>query len=176
MTVLDLGSGAGIDVFVASRHVGSTGMVIGVDMTREMIDRANANKEKLKSNNVEFRLGEIEHLPVESSSVDRILSNCVINLVPDKRAAFAEMFRVLRPGGKFTVSDVVSVGQIPEAVRNDLLEWAGCVAGALEKDEYLATVREAGFADLQLSAEKPYHLDKNLSFGLRSITLSATKP
>jgi len=176
MTVLDLGSGAGIDVFVASHYVGTTGRVIGVDMTQEMIDRAEANRKKLKIEHVEFRLGEIEALPVEDSSVDRILSNCVINLVPDKAAAFGEMFRVLRPGGKFTVSDIVSVGQIPENIRNDMLEWAGCVAGALEKDQYLSIVRAAGFTDLQLVAEKPYQLDGSLPFGLRSITLSATRP
>jgi arsenite methyltransferase len=176
MTVLDLGSGAGIDVFVASRQVGTTGRVIGVDMTQEMIDRAEANRRKLMIENVEFRLGEIEHLPVASSSVDRILSNCVINLVPDKPAAFAEMFRVLRPGGTFAVSDIVSVGRIPEEVRNDMLEWAGCVGGALQKDEYLSLVAEAGFVDLHLSAEKPYQLDSSLPFGLRSITLSATRP
>jgi len=176
MTVLDLGSGAGIDVFVASRQVGKTGRVIGVDMTQEMIDRAEANRRKLMIDNVEFRLGEIEHLPVASSSVDRILSNCVINLVPDKRAAFTEMFRVLRPGGTFTVSDIVSVGKIPEKIRNDMLEWAGCVGGALEKDEYLSLVAEAGFVDLHLSAEKPYQLDASLPFGLRSITLSASRP
>jgi len=176
MTVLDLGSGAGIDVFVASRAVGTTGRVIGVDMTQEMIDRAEANRKKLKIEHVEFRLGEIEALPVENASVDRILSNCVINLVPDKAAAFGEMFRVLRPGGRFTVSDIVSVGQIPENIRNDMLEWAGCVAGALDKDEYLSIVRAAGFTDLQLVAEKPYQLDVSLPFGLRSITLSATRP
>jgi ubiquinone/menaquinone biosynthesis C-methylase UbiE len=176
MTVLDLGSGAGIDVFLASRQVGQAGRVIGVDMTQEMITRAEANRKKLGISNVEFRLGEIEHLPVETATVDRILSNCVINLVPDKSTAFAEMYRVLRPGGKFTVSDIVSVGKIPESVRQDMLEWAGCVGGALEKKEYLSVVRNAGFRDLTIAAEKPYQLDASLPFGLRSITLTATKP
>jgi SAM-dependent methyltransferase len=176
MTVLDLGSGAGIDVFLAARQVGPTGKSIGVDMTREMIARAGANKEKLGIENAEFRFGEIENLPVGSATVDRIISNCVINLVPDKSAAFAEMFRVLKPGGKFTVSDIVSVGQIPESLRNDMLQWAGCVAGALDKDEYLDVVRAAGFKDLTIAAEKPYQLDPDLPFGLRSITLTAVKP
>jgi arsenite methyltransferase len=175
MTVLDLGSGAGIDVFLAAKAVGPTGSAIGVDMTDDMIARANANKAKLGITNAEFRKGEIEQLPVDSDSVDRILSNCVINLVPDKNRAFAEMFRVLKPGGSFTVSDIVSVGQIPEDLRKDLLLWAGCVAGALDKEEYLQTVRNAGFRDLHIVTEKPYHLDQSVSFGLESITLTARK-
>ena len=175
MTVLDLGSGAGIDVFLAAKAVGPAGSAIGVDMTDDMIARANANKAKLGITNAEFRKGEIEHLPVESNSVDRIISNCVINLVPDKNHAFAEMFRVLKPGGSFTVSDIVSVGQIPDDVRKDLLLWAGCVAGALDKEDYLQTVRNAGFRDLHIVTEKPYHLDQSVSFGLESITLTARK-
>jgi arsenite methyltransferase len=175
MTVLDLGSGAGIDVFVAAKAVGPTGKVIGVDMTKEMIVRARVNKQKLSATNTEFRLGEIENLPVESGSVDRIISNCVINLVPDKRRAFAEMFRVLKPGGKFTVSDIVSVGQIPEEIRQDMLEWAGCVAGALDRDEYLGIVRESGFSEVTVVVEKPYSLDATHPFGLHSITVSARK-
>lgn len=174
--VLDLGSGAGMDVFLAAKQVGPSGRAIGVDMTEAMISRAEANRAKLGITNAEFRLGEIEHLPVESSSVDRILSNCVINLVPDKNAAFREMFRVLKPGGKFTVSDIVSIGEIPETLRQDMLEWAGCVAGALDKEEYLSIVRSTGFTNLEISAEKPYQLDSSLPFGLRSITLTATKP
>jgi arsenite methyltransferase len=176
MTVLDLGSGAGIDVFVAAKQIGPTGKAIGVDMTDEMISRAEANRKKLGVENAEFRHGEIENLPVETASVDRVISNCVINLVPDKRAAFAEIFRVLKVGGKFTVSDIVSVGQIPEDVRNDMLQWAGCVAGALDKDEYLSIVRDAGFIDLRIAAERPAQVDRNLPFGLRSITLTAKKP
>jgi len=176
MTVLDLGSGAGIDVFVAAKLIGPSGRAIGVDMTEQMISRAEANRRKLGIENAEFRYGEIENLPVETGSVDRVISNCVINLVPDKRAAFAEIFRVLQAGGKFTVSDIVSVGQIPEKIRNDMLQWAGCVAGALDKDEYLSIVREVGFIDLKIAAEKPYQLDSSLPFGLRSITLTATKP
>jgi ubiquinone/menaquinone biosynthesis C-methylase UbiE len=176
MTVLDLGSGAGIDVFVAARLIGPTGRAIGIDMTEQMISRAEANREKLGIENAEFRHGEIENLPVDTRSVDRVISNCVINLVPEKAAAFKEIFRVLKVGGKFTVSDIVSVGQIPEKIRNDMLQWAGCVAGALDKDEYLSIVREVGFIDLKIAAEKPYQLDSSLPFGLRSITLTATRP
>ncbi|MGA9363954.1 MAG: arsenite methyltransferase [Bacteroidota bacterium] len=176
MTVLDLGSGAGIDVFVAAKLIGPSGRAIGVDMTEQMISRAEANRRKLGIENAEFRYGEIENLPVETGSVDRVISNCVINLVPDKKAAFSEILRVLKAGGKFTVSDIVSIGQIPEKIRNDMLQWAGCVAGALDKDEYLSIVREVGFINLKIAAEKPYQLDSSLPFGLRSITLTATKP
>jgi arsenite methyltransferase len=176
MTVLDLGSGAGIDVFLAAKQIGSSGRAIGVDMTEEMIARAEANRRKLGIENAEFRYGEIENLPVESASVDRVISNCVINLVPDKRAAFTEILRVLKPGGRFAVSDIVSVGEIPEEIRDDMMEWAGCVAGALDKEEYLSIVRQAGFVDLKVAAEKSYQLDSSQPFGLRSITLTATKP
>jgi len=175
MTVLDLGSGAGIDVFLAAKKVGHSGRVIGVDMTEDMIGRAVANKTKLNAANTEFRLGEIENLPVASGSVDRILSNCVINLVPDKRKAFAEMYRVLKPGGKFTVSDIVSVGAIPENIRKDLTEWAGCVAGAVDRDEYLDIAREAGFRDVKVVADTSFNLDNTVHFGLHSITVSGTR-
>jgi SAM-dependent methyltransferase len=175
MTILDLGSGVGIDVFLAAEKVGPTGKAIGLDMTDEMLERANRNKDKLGIANAEFLKGEIENMPIESKSVDRIISNCVINLVPDKRKAFAEMYRVLKEGGKFTVSDIVSIGTILEDTKKDMNLWAGCVAGALDKNEYLRIVREAGFKDLVVVAEKPYHLEKNVSFGLASITLAATK-
>jgi arsenite methyltransferase len=175
MTVLDLGSGAGIDVFVAAKKVGPTGKVIGVDMTKEMITRARVNKIRLDATNTEFRLGEIEDLPVDSDTIDRILSNCVINLVPNKQRAFAEMYRVLKSGGKFTVSDIVSVGQIPEDIRKDLEEWAGCVAGALEQSEYLDIIREAGFGKIEVLVDKPYTLEADVPFALHSITVSATK-
>ena len=175
MTVLDLGSGAGIDVFLAAKAVGPNGKAIGLDMTDEMLKRARANKVKLGISNAEFWKGEIENMPVESNTIDRIISNCVINLVSDKSKAFSEMHRVLKPGGKFTVSDIVSVGKIPDDVRRDMELWAGCIAGALDKNEYLQIVREAGFKDLTISAEKPYNLEGNTSFGLESITLTATK-
>ena len=167
MTVLDLGSGAGIDVFLAAKKVGRSGRVIGVDMTEEMIKRAESNKAKLKAANTEF--------PVAPGSVDRIISNCVINLVPDKARAFAEMYRVMKPGGKFTVSDIVSVGQIPEEVRKDLAEWAGCVAGALDREEYLGIARATGFRDVAVVSDKPYALDATVRFGLHSITVSGTR-
>jgi len=175
MTVLDLGSGAGIDVFIAAKAVAPTGKAIGLDMADEMLKRARANKAKLGIANAEFWKGEIEDMPVESGTIDRIISNCVINLVPDKRKAFAEMYRVLVSGGKFTVSDVVSIGKIPPEVRKDKDLWAGCIAGALDKQDYLAIVRATGFKDLTISAEKPYHLDSDSSFGLESMTLTATK-
>jgi ubiquinone/menaquinone biosynthesis C-methylase UbiE len=174
-TVLDLGSGAGIDVFLAAKEVGPTGRVIGVDMTKEMVTRARGNKIKLGADNTEFRLGEIEDLPVDSGTVDRIISNCVINLVPDKRAAFREMYRVLRPGGKFAVSDIVSVGPIPPSLRADMAEWAGCVAGAVERDEYLAIARSAGFRDVTIARERAYQLPEDSTFGLLSITVTGTK-
>jgi arsenite methyltransferase len=175
MTVLDLGSGAGIDVFLAAKKVGPTGKAIGLDMTDEMIKLARRNKAKLGIHNAEFWKGDIENMPIESNSVDRILSNCVINLVPDKRKAFAEMYRVLKPGGKFTISDIVSVGEIPDDVRRDMELWAGCVAGAVDKEEYLNIVREAGFKNIQILTEKKYNLDQDLPFGLVSITLTAEK-
>ncbi len=151
-TVLDLGSGGGIDCFLAAKKVGPQGKVIGVDMTAAMIDRARANKTKLGADNVEFRLGEIEHLPVGDASVDVIISNCVINLSPDKPQVFGEAFRVLRPGGKFAVSDIVTQGEVPEAVRDSLNAWAGCVAGAMDVDDFTAALEAAGFVDVQVQA------------------------
>lgn len=155
-TVLDLGSGGGIDCFLAARKVGPTGRVIGVDMTPAMIERARANQAKLMAENhaaanVEFRLGEIEHLPVADSSVDVIISNCVINLSPDKAQVLHEAYRVLRSGGRLAVSDVVTAGPLPAAVKNDLAAWAGCVAGALEVDDYVATIEAAGFTDVEVT-------------------------
>ena len=147
-TVLDLGSGAGNDVFIARHEVGPEGRVIGVDMTPDMIAKARANAAKLGFANVEFRLGEIEHLPVEAGSIDVIISNCVLNLLPDKAPAFAEMFRVLRPGGRFCVSDIVATGELPEGVRNAAGLYVGCIAGAMPEAEYLGLIDEAGFADV----------------------------
>jgi arsenite methyltransferase len=156
--VLDLGSGAGIDAFVARRGVGETGRVIGVDMTEAMIERARANATKLGYGNVEFRLGEIERLPVEDGTVDVVISNCVLNLVPDKAKAFAETFRVLRPGGHFCVSDIVATGTLPQGIRKAVALYVGCVAGALPESEYLAVIREAGFADVEIPERKPIAL------------------
>lgn len=150
-TVLDLGSGGGIDCFLAARQVGPAGHVIGVDMTPAMLDKARANKANLGADNVEFRLGEIEHLPVENDSIDVILSNCVINLSPDKPQVFREAFRVLKPGGKLAVSDMVTDGPLPAEIKSSLSAWAGCVAGALDVQEYIAAIEAAGFSDVELT-------------------------
>ena len=149
-TVLDLGSGGGIDCFLAAERVGPQGRVIGVDMTPAMIDRARANKEKTGADNVEFRLGEIEHLPVPDASVDVIISNCVINLSPDKQQVFHEAYRVLKPGGRLAVSDIVTDGPLPRTIRENLSAWAGCVSGALDVQDYLEVIRGAGFLDIQV--------------------------
>ncbi len=151
-TVLDLGSGGGIDCFLAAKKVGSTGKVIGVDMTSAMIERARANKEKLGAENVEFRLGEIEHLPVADTTVDVIISNCVINLSPDKPQVFREAFRSLKPGGRLAVSDIVTDGPLPDVIKNSMSAWAGCIAGALDVKDYIAAIQDAGFTDVDLTA------------------------
>ena len=153
-TVLDLGSGAGNDVFVARRLVGENGSVIGVDMTEIMVEKANANKALLGYANVDFRLGDIEQLPVDPNSVDVVISNCVLNLVPDKAKAFSEMFSVLKPGGHFTVSDIVVTRPLPEAVRSAAELYVGCVAGAQVKEDYIATAQSAGFDNLTVVKEK----------------------
>ncbi len=156
-TVLDLGSGAGLDCLLAAQKVGSEGHVIGVDMTPEMIERAQANAKRVNATNVEFRQGYLEDLPVDSSTVDVIISNCVINLSPDKEKVFNEAFRVLAPGGKLAVSDIVTDGELPEVVRNSLSAWAGCVAGAVEAKEYIAMMESVGFTDISI---KPVFFDK----------------
>ncbi len=153
-TVLDLGSGAGNDAFVARAIVGEEGRVIGVDMTAAMIAKARANAAKLGYTNVEFRLGEIEHLPVERDSVDVVVSNCVLNLVPDKRRAFDEVFRVLKPGGHFSLSDIVVEGELPAELRQSLEASTGCIGGALSKTEYLSLIQQAGFAKVHVAKEK----------------------
>ena len=142
--VLDLGSGAGNDVFIARHETGATGHVIGVDMTPEMIAKARANAAKLGHDNVEFRLGEIEHLPVETDSIDVVISNCVLNLVPDKRVAFAEIYRALKPGGRFCISDIVASAPLPAWTQEIAALYAGCVAGALPRDEYLSIIADSG--------------------------------
>jgi len=147
--VLDLGSGGGIDCFLAARQVGEAGYVIGVDMTPEMIARANASKARMGLTNVEFRQGQIEALPVDDESIDVILSNCVINLSPDKRAVFREAYRVLKPGGRLSVSDIVTEGTLPTHGDIDLTDWAACVAGAIDVEAYLQLLREAGFVDVK---------------------------
>lgn len=156
-TVLDLGSGAGLDCFFAAKKVGATGHVIGVDMTPEMIDRARSSAKRLNLDNVEFRQGYLEELPVDSSSVDVIISNCVINLSPDKSKVFGEAFRVLKAGGKLAVSDIVTDGPLPEAIKKSLSAWAGCVAGAVEADDYIGMMKAVGFTDISI---KPVFFDK----------------
>ncbi len=148
--VLDLGSGAGMDCFLAANRVGEQGYVIGVDMTHEMLDKANANKARLGLENVEFRQGQIEALPVADQSVDVVISNCVINLSPDKSAVFKEVFRVLKPGGRISISDIVTRGDFSPDHRAQLALWAECVTGAIDADEYLALVREAGFVNVEV--------------------------
>lgn len=154
-TVLDLGSGAGNDAFVARAETGATGKVIGVDFTPTMIRRARENAEKLNFHNVEFRQGDIEDLPVTDQSVDVVVSNCVLNLVPDKPKVFGEVMRVLRPGGHFSISDIVLVGELPDALRNAAEMYAGCVSGAIQKDEYLDIIRRTGFENLGVQKQKP---------------------
>jgi SAM-dependent methyltransferase len=151
--VVDLGSGAGIDCFLAAQAVSARGRAIGVDMTPDMLDRARENARTHRIENVEFRLGEIENLPVADASVDVVISNCVINLAPDKPRVFREAYRVLKPGGRMIVSDIVLRRELPDAIRNSIEAYVGCVAGALKKDDYLAAVRSAGFHDIRISQE-----------------------
>ena len=191
-TVLDLGSGAGNDCFVARHETGEDGRVIGVDFTPEMVAKAKANAAKLGYQNVEFRQGDIEALPVTSNIVDVVVSNCVLNLVPDKRKALSEVLRVLKPGGHFSISDVVLRGAIPETLRASAEMYAGCVSGALQESEYLVIIHDLGFEQVSVQKRKPIivpddilsrHLSaeeiatyKASGTGIFSITVSATKP
>jgi arsenite methyltransferase len=180
--VLDLGSGAGFDAFLAARQVGPTGFVIGVDMTAEMVARARANLLKTDSENVEFRLGEIEHLPVADASVDVIMSNCVINLSTDKPAVFREAFRVLGPGGRLAISDIVALSALPISIRDDLEAHAGCVAGARLVPDLVRMLNEAGFKDVVVdvheSRERVQNTEQHLRAGdfIASALIRATKP
>lgn len=158
-TVLDLGSGGGIDCFLAGKKVGLTGKVIGVDMTPEMLDKARSNKEKIGADNVEFRLGEIEHLPVSDNSVDVVISNCVINLSTDKPQVLHEILRVLKPGGRMAVSDIVTSGELPDEVKASMSAWAGCIAGAMDADEMAALLKETGFTTISL---KPVYFSEEM--------------
>jgi len=157
--VLDLGSGAGVDVFLAANKVGPTGRVIGVDMTEEMGDKAKGIARSYGYQNVEFRLAEIEKLPIEDESVGVVISNCVINLSPDKSKAFREAYRVLKPGGRLIVSDIVSQRELPDEIKNDLDAWTGCIAGALEQQEYLGEVRKAGFEDVMVVSSREFYIE-----------------
>ena len=158
-TVLDLGSGAGFDCFLAASKVGRKGMVIGVDMTPEMLDKARKNAEQGGYENVEFRLGEIENLPAADNSVDVVISNCVINLVPDKARAFREAYRVLKPGGRLMISDLVLLRELPEVIRNSIEAYISCLSGASMRDEYLEAIEAAGFEDIMIIEEASFPIE-----------------
>ena len=191
-TVIDLGSGAGNDCFVARALVGETGKVIGIDMTEAMIEKARENARKLNFANVEFRLGDIEKMPVTANIADVIISNCVLNLVPDKRKAFSEIFRVLKPGGHLSVSDVVLLGKLPEKIEQAATMYAGCISGAMQKDDYLKVIDESGLVNSKVQKEKVIRIPdeillnylnqremddfKNSSTGIYSVTIYAEKP
>jgi len=190
--VIDLGSGAGNDCFVARAETGETGKVIGIDFTEAMINKARENAEKLGFNNVEFRLGDIEKMPVTANVADVIVSNCVLNLVPDKNAVFKEMYRVLKPGGHFSISDIVLTGQLPEKIQNAAEMYAGCVSGAIQKDEYLSLIAANGFENINVQKEKVITVPddilsaylsaeeittfRNENAGIFSVTVYAEKP
>ena len=191
-TVIDLGSGAGNDCFISRAETGETGKVIGIDFTEAMIDKARNNAEKLDFNNVEFRQGDIEKMPVTANIADVIVSNCVLNLVPNKQAVFTEIYRVLKPGGHFSISDIVLTGELPEKIKNAAEMYAGCVASAIDKDEYLSYISKVGFANMQIQKDKPiivpddilknYLNDEEIAqyksneTVIRSITVYAEKP
>ena len=180
--VLDLGSGAGFDAFLAAKRVGKIGRVIGVDMTPEMVFKAKENAKKGKYPNVEFRLGEIEKLPVEDRSIDVIISNCVINLSPDKEKVFKEAFRVLKPGGRLMVSDLVLVRDLPKIIKESVEAYVGCLSGAIKKDEYLKLIKMARFQDVEVISESNYPVDamfdslKGAEDAVASVKVSAKKP
>jgi len=182
--ILDLGSGAGFDAFLAAQRVGETGRVIGVDMTPEMLEKANKNTKNGGYKNVEFRLGEIEKLPIEDSCIDVIISNCVINLSPDKESVFKEAFRVLKPGGRLMVSDLVLVKDLPDAVRKSVEAYVGCLAGAEIKDDYMRFIENAGFQDIKIVSQSGYPVDamvkdegiKDIANSVVSIKIHAVKP
>ncbi len=179
--VLDLGSGAGFDAFLAAKKVGKSGRVIGVDMTEEMVERARVNAKKSGYDNVEFRLGEIEQLPVDDNTIDMIISNCVINLSPDKRAVFAEAFRVLKSGGRLMVSDLVLSKDLPATIKELVEGYVGCLAGAIKKEEYIDFINKAGFKNIKIVSESPYPVDalfdslKEADGAVVSIKVSAMK-
>ena len=182
-TVLDLGSGAGFDCFLAAKVVGRSGKVIGVDMTAEMISKARRNAASGRYENVEFRLGEIEHLPVANASIDVIISNCVINLSPDKRSVIEDAFRVLKPGGRLAISDIVATRDLPEEVRNDLALYSGCMAGATAIYELRKILANAGFRDVKIEEKSGSHEfirewapGRGIENYLTSATIEATKP
>ncbi|WP_143309097.1 arsenite methyltransferase [Chitinophaga vietnamensis] len=190
--VIDLGSGAGNDCFIARQQTGASGKVIGIDFTPAMIEKARANAEKLGFNNVEFRQGDIEKMPVSANVADVIVSNCVLNLVPDKAAVFSEMFRVLKPGGHFSISDIVLQGALPAPIQQAAEMYAGCVSGAIQQQHYLGLIEESGFTNLAIQKEKTINIPddillqymdaaaiqdfRNSGTGIYSITVYAEKP
>ena len=190
--VVDLGSGAGNDCFVSRAIAGETGKIIGIDMTEAMINKARENADKLGFNNVEFRLGEIERMPITSNVADVVVSNCVLNLIPNKVNAFKEIYRVLKPGGHFSISDVVLIGELPDGLKQDAEMYAGCVSGAIKKNEYLNIIEKTGFENKSIQKEKAVSIPdeilknylsgkeladyKNGAFGIFSITVYADKP
>lgn len=161
-TVLDLGAGAGNDVFVARSYVGENGYVIGLDMTQPMLDKAVSNAAKLGYTNVEFRLGDIEAMPIDDNTIDVVISNCVLNLVPDKAKAFTEIHRVLKPGGRFCISDIVVTRELPQGIRADVSMYVGCVAGAILQDAYLDIIAQIGFANVTIAKSKRYTIPHDL--------------
>jgi arsenite methyltransferase len=191
-TVIDLGSGAGNDCFVARSIAGEEGKIIGIDFTEKMIEKSRANAKKLNYSNVEFRQGDIENIPVAGLTADVVVSNCVLNLVPNKKQAFAETFRILKKGGHFSVSDVVLVGELPDGLRKNAEMYVGCVAGAIQKDEYLDIIKQAGFTEIKIQKEKRIELPEEIlkeylskdeietftkgEAGIFSITVYAEKP
>lgn len=190
--VIDLGSGAGNDAFIARHEAGETGKVIGIDFTPAMIEKARANAEKLSFHNVEFRQGDIEKMPVTSSVANVVVSNCVLNLVPNKQEVFKEIYRVLKEGGHFSISDIVLVGELPDAIKSAAEMYAGCVAGAIQKDEYLQLIHDSGFKNVKLQKEKQINIPddilstylsdvqinefKQSGTGIFSVTVYAEKP
>jgi len=191
-TVIDLGSGAGNDAFVARRYVGDSGKVIGIDFSETMIEKARANVDKLGFNNIEFRQGDIERIPVEANKADVMLSNCVLNLVPNKQNVFSEIFRVLKQKGHFSISDIVLEGQLPDQIKHAAEMYAGCVSGAIQKDEYMNIIHKTGFVNISVVKEKKIiipddillqYMDKDgleelkkSNLGIYSITVYAEKP
>ena len=190
--VVDLGSGAGNDCFVARRSTGATGKVIGIDFTPAMIEKARANAEKMGYHNVEFRQGDIEHMPITANSADVVVSNCVLNLVPNKHAVIQDIFRVLKPGGHFSISDIVLVGALPEALRNAAEMYAGCVSGAIQKQVYMELIDANGFENVTIQKEKAIIIPDDIlvnylnpaeiaafrasQMGIFSVTVFAQKP
>lgn len=191
-TVIDLGSGAGNDCFVARAETGETGHVIGIDFTPAMINRARINADKLGYTNVEFRQGDIEFLPVANNTADVIVSNCVLNLVPNKAGVFSEMYRVMKPGAHFSISDIVLRGELPQGLKEAAEMYAGCVSGAIQQESYLDLIKAAGFTNITIQKDKPIHIPRDIASqyvqgetldqfmdgtpGIRSITVYAEKP